>query len=250
MGLFNRRKDNEDEAGGSVMLGGGKKTLAAQPNTPPAALSEGAGQFAEIYGSSMVQSHRMFLVAIIAMLLALVGVLAVVVVMPLKEVRPWVVEVNPDTGVVNKPVEVQKITPNVAVIKGELARWAEAVYTIDSVRTPELFKFANARTRDKAIAQFTEFRIAERTFERLQREPNLSREARVTSVDASQKEVAFVFLTTTERGGSSGAGDVLTKRFRLTLHYTLDPATQEADLLRNPLGLYVTFFNASEERVN
>ncbi len=35
---------------------------------------------------------------------------------------------------------------------------------------------------------------------------------------------------------------------RVTLNYRLVPPTQEADLLTNPLGLYVTFFSDIEER--
>jgi type IV secretory pathway TrbF-like protein len=243
--LFNRKRPPDESQPGK----GREETLQTHPNTPASVYDLGAQKFAEIYGSSMVGSNRFFLVAILALLLALVCSMATLVVFPLKEIRPWVVEVNPVNGMVNKPVEIQKISPSQAVIKAELARWAEAVYSIDQIRTPDLYKYANMRTRDKAIAQFTEFRIREKTFERLSRENGLSREVKVTAVDASQSGIAFVFLTTVERGGATG-GDVTTKRFRLTLHYQLDPAKLEDDLLTNPLGLYVIFFNEAEERVN
>lgn len=245
---FFRKNASEEDDGEFGGVQRRPRSLQDHPNTPAAVLSDGARQFAEIYGSSMVQSQRMFILAVAGVLLAIAAVLAIVLMMPLKEVRPWVVETNPDTGRINRPIEVQKISPNLSVIKAELGRWAEAVYTIDNIRTPELFKFANARSREKAIAQFTEFRIAEKIFERIAREPKLSREVRVTSVDASQKGIAFIFLTTIERGGASN-GDVVSKQYRLTAHYMLDPANQETDLLQNPLGLFITFFNAAEERV-
>lgn len=38
------------------------------------------------------------------------------------------------------------------------------------------------------------------------------------------------------------------KRYRLTVHYQLDPPNQEAELLANPLGMYVNFINEAEER--
>lgn len=239
MGLFGKKSPNKTPR---------QLPLAAQSNTPVSAFEDGAGKFAEIYGSSLVSSGRMFVVAVVALLLAMLSVGAVMGLTPLKEVAPYVIEVNPGTGLVNKPIEVLKITPNIAVIKAELAKWAEAVYTIDPIRTNDLFKYANVRSRGKAIAQFAEFRVRERVFERLQKEPGLVREVQVSSVDASQKGVAFIFLKTVERTGNQAADESRIKRYRLTVHYQLDPPNQEAELLANPLGMYVNFINEAEER--
>ena len=221
--------------------------LRKQSNTPTSVFSDGEREFAEIYGSSKVSSARMFILAMGCIIFAVVAAAALMTVMPLKDIRPWLVEVSPN-GVVGKPIEVQKITPNTAVIKAELARWADAVYTIDPLRTTDLYKYANARSKDKAIGQFTEFRVRERTFERMQKEPSLVREVKVTSVDASQPGVAFVFLTTVERTTKEVASSEQVKSVRLTLHYELDAPKSEAELLDNPLGLYVSFFNEAEEK--
>ena len=67
-------------------------------------------------------------------------------------------------------------------------------------------------------------------------------------MDASQRGTAFIFLTTTERVGAAPPDPAKTKRFRVTINYKLVPATQEGELLANPLGLYVTFFADTEER--
>ncbi|MDP3310726.1 MAG: VirB8/TrbF family protein, partial [Polaromonas sp.] len=178
MGIFSalQRKPSPDR---DVIAIGTPKTLQSHPNTPVAAFEDGANKFAEIYGSSMVSSNRMFILSLVALLLAVTAVGAVTILLPLKEVRPWLVEVDARTGVVNKPIEVQKVTPNIAVVQAELSRWIEAVYTLDPLRTNELFKYANVRSREKAIGQFTEFRVRERVFERLQREPGLVREVKV-----------------------------------------------------------------------
>lgn len=247
MGFFSLQSKNSASTGGAVTIGT-PRALEAHPNTPVAAFQDGANKFAEIYGSSMVSSNRMFLLSLVALLLAMTAVAAVAIMLPLKEVRPWLVEVDPRTGVVNKPIEVQKVSPNIAVVQAELARWIEAVYTLDSLRTNELFKYANVRSREKAVTQFTEFRVRERVFERLQRETGLVREVKVLSVDASQTGIAFAFLTTTERLGRET--EPKEKRIRLTMHYQLDPPKNQTDLLANPLGLYVVFFNEAEERTN
>lgn len=241
--MFSRR--NESAA---APAGRSDQYLQAGPNTPASLYDDASGKFAEIWGSSKVGEARMFLVAILVGLIALACIGTVFTVLPLKEVRPWLVEINPTSGVVNRPVEVQRIDPNVAVIKAELARWAEAVYAIDPLRSSEALRWANQRTADKAVGQFAEFRSRERIFERINREPDMVREVKVAAVDVSQRGTAFIFLTTSERVGSGTPAPDKTKKYRITLNYKMVTATQEKDLLVNPLGLYVTFFSDIEER--
>ena len=222
--------------------------IASLPNTPPSVYAQAEAKFAEIYGSAQVQAHRAFLLAFGCVLLALVSLATVLVVLPLKEVRPWVVEVNPASGLVHRPVQVERLEPNTAVIKSELARWAEAVYAIDPLRSSEALRWANSRTADKAVGQFTEFRARERIYERMRSEPDLVREAKVAAVDVSRQGTAFIFLATHERVGTAAPDPARSKRFRVTLNYRLVLPTREADLLANPLGLFVTFFSDTEER--
>lgn len=224
--------------------------LARHANTPAGAFDDGREEFAEIYGSATANSARMFVLACLALILSIAMAITVATLLPLKETAPWLVPYDKTSGLVDRPIEVVKVTPNEAVVKAELAKWVDWVYTIDTLRTTELYKSANSRARDKAIGQFTEFRIREKTFERIQKEPGLSREVKVSSVDASQTGIAFVFLTTTERSSAGQSSADKVKRYRLTLHYQLDPPKNQADLLVNPLGIYVTFFNEAEEKAN
>ena len=224
------------------------KYLREGPNTPHSLYAEASGKFAEIYGSSKVGEARMFVIAFITGVLALACVGTLLSVLPLKEIRPWVVEVNPTSGLVNRPVQVERVDPNQAVVKAELARWAEAVYAIDPLRTSASLRWANDRTADKAIGQFTEYRAKEKIYERIRREPDMVREVKVNAVDTSQPGTAFIFLVTSERVGSAPPAPEKVKRYRVTLNYRTVAATQEKDLLANPLGLYVTFFAESEER--
>jgi type IV secretory pathway component VirB8 len=222
--------------------------LGQQPNTPPAVFGNADAKFGEIYGTAKVEAARWFIGAMLALLLAIVAVSSVAIILPLKEVRLWVLETNPVTGLMNRPVQVERIDPNLSVVKAELARWVEAVYTIDPLRSSELLRWANSRSADKAVGQFTEFRGRERIFERIRNEPEMVREVKVTAVDATQRGTAFIFLTVTERVGSQAPSADKIKRYRVTLNYRLAPATQEAELLANPLGILVTFFSDAQER--
>lgn len=242
MGLLNWRAAKQHVAAG------GSSYFENAPNTPPSVYDAAAGKFAEIYGSSRVDATRWFLVALACIVLALIAVISMATVFPLKEVRPWIVEVNGSTGVVNKPVEVLRLDPNTAVIKSELGRWLEAVYGIDPLRSRDALRWANTRVADKAVGQFAEFRARERVYDRMNREPDLIRSVQVSAVDVSQKGTAFAFLTTTERTGLATPSPDKTKRYRVTINYKLLAPTQESQMMANPLGLYVTFFSDTEER--
>lgn len=239
---FNRKKPSTQEAGTPTAY------LQSAANTPPSVYEQAEHKFAEIYGPALVSANRSFLIAFGAILVALASVASVATIFPLKEVRPWVVEVNSTSGVVNKPVQVERVEADMAVIKSELARWVAAVYMIDPLRTQEALRWANARAANKGLQQFAEFRARERVYERMRAEPDMVREAKVTAVDASRKGTAFIYVTATERIGAAPPTPDKIKRVRVTLNYALVPPTTEEALLANPLGLFVTFFSDAEER--
>lgn len=221
--------------------------LKSLHNVPSGVYEESVKGFADVYGSEKVNAARWFVMALATTALAIVAVSGYPFILPLKEVRPWIVETN-SNGIVNKPVEVLKVDPNVQVVKSQLAQWVEAVYTIDPLRTSELMRWANGRVTDKATTQFAEFRLREKPFDRINREPNMVREAKVKAVDASQKGVAFVFVTVTERVGTASPTPQSTKNYRVTLNYKFVPSKTESELLANPLGLLVSYFSDAEER--
>lgn len=202
-------------------------------------------KFSEIYGSSMVNGQRMFILAVIAMGLVVVTVFAFFQSASDNVAQPWLVEVNPETGLVDRPVRITSVRPSDAVIKAELARWATKVFTIDKVLTPDYFRDAIVMSRGLAISQFSEFRVSQDIVARMVQDPTIQRTPTITSVDVSQSGVAFVFLTTREaRANISGTE---TTRYRLTLKYEISPPKTEREILNNPLGLFVTSMNVSEE---
>ncbi|MDO8277490.1 MAG: type IV secretion system protein [Burkholderiaceae bacterium] len=202
-------------------------------------------EFIEIYGGALVAQRRSFVLSLLLGLLAVVSVGALWHVSRSRVAIPWLVEVN-QSGVVSRPVRLERLTPPQAVLKAELARWAERVYSIDPRQTPEMLRLAHLRTRGKAIEQFREFRIREDIIARMASEPDFIRVATVSAVDVSQNGLAFVYLSTTESRGSHPPANP--RSYRITLHYVIDPPTTEAEIFANPLGLYVSFFSPTQER--
>lgn len=219
--------------------------LSDSPSAPPGLFKDPVGEFAEIYGSALVGQQRMFVVACLCALLAFASFLMYVLNSRSNIAVPWIVEVNDRQGLVSKPVRIEPVRPADAVLKAELAKWIEKVFTIDQLRTRQLFGEANGMTRGLGTEQFTEFRLKQAIAERMNRDKSLQRRAEVRSVDVSTPGVAFIFLVTQEAQGSNASA--ATASWRVTLKYELVPPQSEQEILANPLGLYVTSMNATEE---
>lgn len=219
--------------------------LSEDPSVPDGIFNDPKGEFAEIYGGAKVAEQRMFLVALVALGLAVLLAIGYLKNRPAEIPIPWLVEVNQAQGVVSRPVRVEAVKPSDAVIKAELARWVSKIFTIDRQLTQKLFGEANAMTKGLGTDQFTEFRVKQAIVERMNKDASLQRKANVNSVDVSQPGVAFIFLTTQESQGSSA--NTGTASYRVTLKYEILPPSTEAEILVNPLGLYITSLNVTEE---
>jgi type IV secretory pathway TrbF-like protein len=219
--------------------------LSAHLSAPPGVFDEAENKFAEIYGSAKVGHQRMFVVALGAILFGGIAVVALAMNIGSNVAVPWYVPVNAENGVVTKPVRVDSIRPAEAVIKAEIAKWAKKVFTIDATLSPQLFREANVMTKGLGTAQFTDFRVKENVVDRMAKDASLQRSAEVRSVDASQPGVAFVFVTTQEAKGTNP--NAATASYRVTVKYELSLPTTEQDILNNPLGLFITSMNVTEE---
>ena len=214
-------------------------------SAPAGVHDDAAEKFAEIYGGAVVSQQRMFIVAAGALLVAFACVVALFSVASNNVAVPFVVEVAPGVGVTNKPVRVAAVRPSEAVLKAELARWTEKVFTIDRDLSPRYFREANSMTKGLGESQFREFRIAHSVVERMTKDPTLQRIPTVTSVDTSQQGVAFIFVQTKEARGNTAVAD--TAQYRVTLKYEFIPPATEPAIMANPLGLFITSMNVSEE---
>jgi type IV secretion system protein VirB5 len=222
-----------------------QQRLANSLSAPAGLYRDPKREFAEIYGGAMVGQHRMFLVSLLCVLLALGSFVAYVLNTRNNVAVPWLVEVNQTQGVINKPVRIEPVKPSDAVLKAELGRWVTKVFTIDRQLTQKLFGEANVMTRGLGTEQFTEFRVKQGITERLNKDASLQRRVPEVSVDVSQPGIAFIFLKTQESQGTTA--NSASASYRVTLKYELIPPSTEADILANPLGLYVTSLNVIEE---
>lgn len=212
-------------------------------NTPAVAVDSPRRQYAEIQVDPLVQSDRWFVVSLILAFALLAFAAAFYRFLPLKTVQPYIVEAAAD-GEVARVTPAKSYTPTKAMVKASLANWAQWQFIINAHQTQANLKRATGWLRGKAAEEQVAWIGQQRAFERLLEDPTLVRTVEKLSVDASQDGIAFIFLTTQERG----KGLLVTKRWRLTVQYSIVPPQTEAEILDNPAGLAPTHFEFAEEQ--
>lgn len=204
-------------------------------------------EFADLVTGHRVASQRMFLVAVMALLVAAGTGVGMYHIATTRQVERLIVEVTPNDGVRGKPVRINEMKPSDAVLKAELAKWAEKVMAIDSKRSGDWLQEANVMATGKALEQFRSWRETEGIATKIQKEPDYIRTAKVTSVDVATPGVAQVWVVTKEsRGNMAPASPV---QYRIRLDYSLAPPKTEQEVFDNPLGLYITFFEPTKQRI-
>lgn len=229
MPLFRRR--SSQPAGGDL------------PNTPAVAVESPRRQYAEIQVDPLLQSDRWFVVSLILAFALVTFAAAFYRFLPLKTVQPYIVEAAAD-GEVARVTPAKSYTPTKAMIKSSLASWAQWQFIINAHQTQANLKRATSWLRGKAAEEQVAWMAQQRHFERLVEDPTLVRTVEKLSVDSSQDGIAFIFLTTQERG----KGGPVVKRWRLTVQYSIVPPQSEAEILDNPAGLAPTHFEFAEEQ--
>lgn len=214
-------------------------------NTPPV-VNPGVRLFAELFGDPAWNATRLGMIAIVQACVIFMLGLAIYQMLPLKKVVPYIVELTPD-GVVARIAQASAYKPEANFVKAEIGRWAKQMLVLDPYLTRENLRATAIPLRGKAIQQHSEFLAKEAPFKRLAENPGLVREVEVkpSGIDVSQKGIAFVFLSTTERLGTA---EPVVRKYRLTMHYALVPPSTEEELMASPAGLNIPYFEFQEVR--
>lgn len=234
MAWFGRRGGGDD--------GQGKARLP--PQAPPVAFGAAARGWFEIWGAVTVERNRYFLLCIVLAVAVTALAAALAVLVPLRRVVPYVVKVA-DTGAVTvAPSAAQEYVPGQAEKAYFLARWVSNLLTLDPYLTERQLTEAYGQTRALATGEFVDWLRSNRPLEQLRREPSLVRTVAINTVTPLQEDVVQVRVRTETR---SLAQSPEVRRFQVTIRYTVQPPATEAQIIKNPIGLFVTHFAINEE---
>lgn len=266
MGLFSRNKGN-DAVNQSVVMTRLEGSQSASPGArqkkgllgkkekkdpefsdmPQAGdfTENGKAEFAEIYGSALVSRRQHFIVSLGALALCGIAMVYALNIASNKIAVPWFVEVDKATGVLSRPVKIESMAPNEAVIRSTLAIFAEKCFTIDPKLSRIYLNDCARLATGRAVEQLRVFRAENDVIAKIAK-GNEIRFAKTKSVDITTKGTAFVHLET--RDVASDGSEMNPKNYRLRLDYVFIPPKDEDELIQNPLGIYVSMFTSNQER--
>jgi type IV secretion system protein TrbF len=198
----------------------------------------------ERYGCAIVDRDRMFVGWVLTTLALLAACAALLVLMPLKTVEPFVVRVADNGSVVAERAAAQRYQPGRAERTYFVSRWVQQVLTIDPFLTERQLAEAYRMTSGLATQQLLDWMKSDRPIERLKKDAGLHRSVSIVTVAPLDDTVLQVRVRTETRSLVNAA---LTRTYQITVHYAIVPPKTEAEIIQNPIGLYVTRFNIAEE---
>lgn len=217
---------------------------ASLTNTPPAVDENTKRAFSELYGNPQATVAKLALLLGLAVLIIAIQSVSLMSMIPLHKPVPYIIEKNA-SGVVARVVRAADFRPDKNMIMSSLNQWLEKMLVIDPYKTQESHRLALGMVRGNAVSEHTSWLQKERPYARLAEQPTLTRVVdEERQIDVSKEGIAFAFLTTTERT----AKDPVPKkqRWRITIHYGIQPPESDAEILANPVGVQITHFEFLE----
>lgn len=223
------------------------KTIQDIGNVPPTAYDRAKAEWAETVGDASVNQGRLFvlaacsIVAMVAMAFALAGL------SPLKSVVPYSIHVDKVTGETRAVgITATTFSPDEKQKRFFLAKWVKQMLTWDAFTTERDLSEAYGMVRGKAIEEFRDYLAKTQPIAKLRKDTTLTRTVQPSTIQFLAENIAMVRVVTQTR---SATDTVPTQRYAVLVHFAIEPPQSEAEILRNPIGMFVTHFNISEEAI-
>lgn len=202
----------------------------------------------ERMGDPVVDRSRYFVWAVSVTILAIAQTGLIYSLFPLKQVVPYVIRVDasgeakPDSAASG----VATYNPTRAEINYFLGRFVRNLMSADARLTEANLKEAWNFVLGKAATEFTDYINRVKPIEMVRKDPSFSRTVNIRSITPVADRVMMVRVSTEDRTGITAPK---TSFWVVTIHYDIVPPSsgEEESILRNPLGLFVTHFEITEE---
>lgn len=206
-----------------------------QQNPRPRVQLDGVRAYLNTLEAPKVESRRQSL--IIALLVLAVAMLAtaIALMVPLQRKVPYFLEVETATGAVSVSGRVaEAFEPTEPAIRYFLRRWVIDAYTIDEAVRPRLAR-SLSYLRGNAIQQFDRLiMLRERPLPLIAENPQHRRSVEIVAQPSFIADNAVIVrIALTERGQVIG-------RRQITLRFAIIPPTNDEEVMRNPIGLWIT----------
>lgn len=201
----------------------------------------------EIYDSAIKGRRIGWFVAAIAGFIAVCLSIGIVILMPLKEVVPYTIEVNKLTGEtrVARPLQEGNLTQSEALSKYWIIKYVKARIGYDRQDVEQKYELVKMMTEPREFDRFNRaFNPRSETSPyQVYGEKNTA-EAKIKSISFIDKDTASIRIDLVET--INDRPEVSPWVVVMSFQYTLDPKT-EAERFDNPLGFQATKWRIDEE---
>jgi len=201
----------------------------------------------ERYDSAIKNQRRGWIVALVFGSMALMLTLTLMMLVPLKDVVPYTIEVNRISGEthVMKPLRKGTLTQSEALSKYWLIKYVRARTGYDRQDLEKNYELVQLMTDKKEFARFAKAFDPKKPTSPYQRYGEKTTvEIRIKSISFLEKDVASIRIDLTELSNDKPSTTpwVVTMSFQ----FTLEPKT-EAERFENPLGFQATKWRIDAE---
>lgn len=190
----------------------------------------------ERFALPLLQRDRFFIAMTLAILVAGLEGVALVSLIPLHTVKPYIIKLNQTGQVVSAGPVGQEHKPSSAEVTYWLGQFVSYLYTVEPGVVKNNVINAYYMTRGAAVGQFTRFMKQHNPVHRLSNNPSLRTTVKITGVSEIARDTAFVTANVTNH--LTG----VEKPIAFTVSYTIKLPKTVKQALRNPIGLHVTNF--------
>lgn len=174
--------------------------------------------------------------------------IAILAMLPLKERVPYFVEARSDGAVVASQNMATLFTPGERHMAYFIwNRFALPMLTIDeqtSRRLPHVMEVVRGAARDQVIEYINHAKIGERMLKDPTLRQDVALDGRIEFVK-NDKVSGFALMWAIVKSRSAKSGSV-DKRVRIKIDYVLLPVKDDMEVLRNPIGMYITGFKIED----
>jgi len=214
--------------------------------TPPSASRDGKKNWLDAFEAPRVTARQAMFVAGVSCVATAAVAIAIAMMMPLKEARPYFVEVENATGRVVAAPERKAAAFRVEErhVRYFMNQWIMNFMTIDTRTREHLLPASFAHVKGEAVKKWAKFIEEEdKTIRRIYEKPDLRREVKVTSISFVSDGVAIVRFRVIETGWAEY------KNKAMTVFYSVIPPTEDDKIITNPIGFFITNFTINDELV-
>lgn len=218
-------------------------TKKAFPNSPPPGASLKAMQrYVSAFKAPRAENRKLLAVIVVLAVAVMLQSFGIWHMLPLRQRIPYFVTVDSSTGAVAASNQAaQQFEPSQANEKYFLAQWITNLLTIDG-GTRDRLPDSYAMLRGAALTEWQSFTFNNyQALDRLRKNPDLRVYPTIVAIGFIGEDSAAIRVALHDAQGNN------VKYLLITVKFAILPPQTDAEVYRNPIGLWITHFEVTDE---